>query len=210
MDLLQYSENLSKWLHLKLDGLAIPSDDTSRAAAACLDLSMEHQIAVSILVENKLYGSAFSLARCSFESYVRGTWLSNCANQKQTRLFLQDKLNLTFQSYINDLEKLESYSAGILSRAKKGNWKVFNSLTHSGAHQAFRRNTETSVESNYELDEISEIVWFINSIGILAGYEVAGMATDDRNVNPQDFVDKMEECVRHSQAGILRLTHPRR
>jgi len=194
MDLVQYSEDLSKWLHLKIDGLIIPSDDTSRAAAACLDMAMEHQVAFSILVKNKLYGSAFSLARCSFEAYVRGTWLSNCANEKQTRLYLKDKLGHTFQTYIDDIEKLEAYSGGILSTVKKGSWKLLNSLTHTGAHQAVRRNTDKSIEANYKPEEIQEIMWFVNAISILAGYEVAGMAVDKNTVNPQDFTDKMEEC----------------
>ena len=198
MDLVQYSQDLSKWLNLKLDGLTIPSDDTSRAAAACLDLAMEHQVAVFILVNNKLYGSAFSLARCAFEAYVRGTWLSNCANEKQTELYLKDKLDLTFQSYIDDIEKLDGYSDGLLSTVKKSNWKLFNSLTHTGAHQAFRRNTEESIEANYKPEEIKEIVWFVNAISIMAGYEVAGMATDMSKVNAQDFVDKMQECTKNS------------
>jgi hypothetical protein len=198
MESLQYSEHISKWLNQKLDGLTIPSDDTSRAAAACLDMAMEHQIAVHILVKNHIYGSAFSLARCSLEAYVRGTWLSNCANEKQTRLYLKDKLELTFQTYIDDIEKLESYSGGLLSAVKKRNWKIFNSLTHSGAHQAFRRNTDESIEPNYKPEEIKEIVWFANAISILAGYEVAGMATDRDKVNAQDFIDKMQECVKNS------------
>jgi hypothetical protein len=198
MESLQYSENLSKWLNQKLDGLTIPSDDTSRAAAACLDMAMEHQIAVHILVKDRIYGSAFSLARCSLEAYVRGTWLSNCANEKQTRLYLKDKLELTFQTYIDDIENLESYSGGLLNAVKKRYWKIFNSLTHSGAHQAFRRNTHESIEPNYKPEEIKEIVWFANAISLLAGYEVAGMATDRDKVNAQDFIDKMQECVKNS------------
>tara|TARA_R110000796_G_scaffold8899_3_gene30452 strand:+ start:9991 stop:10587 length:597 start_codon:yes stop_codon:yes gene_type:complete len=198
MDLVQYSEDLSKWLNLKLDGLTIPSDDTSRAAAACLDMAMEHQIAVSILVKNKLYGSAFSLARCTLEAYVRGIWLSNCANEKQTKLYLKDKLELTFQTYINDIEKLEAYSDGLLSTVKKNSWKFFNSLTHTGAHQAIRRNTDKSIDANYKPEEVREIVWFVNAISILAGYEVAGMATDKDKVNTQAFVDKMQDCAKAS------------
>ena len=53
MSIVQYSEDLSKWLNQKLDGISISSDDTSRAAAACLDMAMEHQIAVTILVKKR-------------------------------------------------------------------------------------------------------------------------------------------------------------
>lgn len=198
MDLVQYSEDLSRWLNLKLDGLAIPADDTSRAAAACLDMAMEHQIAVSILLKNKLFGSAFSLARCCLEAYVRGTWLSNCANDKQTTLYLKDKLKYDFQEYIDDIEKLEGYSDGLLSIVKKDSWGFFNSLTHTGAHQVFRRNTDDSIEVYYKPEEVNEIMWFVNSISILAGYEVAGMAVDRGKVNAQDFINKMQECAGNS------------
>ncbi|EPJ44489.1 MAG: hypothetical protein OFPI_39770 [Osedax symbiont Rs2] len=198
MELVQYSEDLAKWLNLKLDGLTIPSDDTSRAAAACLGMAMEHQIAVFILVNNKQFGSAFSLARCSFEAYVRGTWLSNCATEKQTKLYLKDKLKLTFQEYIDDIEKLEAYSGGVLSTVKKSSWKFFNSLTHTGAHQTSRRNTGESIKPNYNPEEVRELMWFINAISILAGYEVAGMAIDRNKVNAQDFINQMETCAKYS------------
>ena len=193
MSIVQYSEDLSKWLNQKLDGISISSDDTSRAAAACLDMAMEHQIAVTILVKNELYGSAFSLARCAFEAYIRGTWLKNCATKQQTKLYLKDKLGLIFKDYINELEKLDAYSEGVLTFTKKNSWKLLNSLTHTGAHQAIRRNSDDCIEPNYESEEIKEIVGFVNAISILAGHEVAGMAKDQEMINDEEFLEKMKE-----------------
>jgi hypothetical protein len=77
--IIQKSESLIQWTEKQIDGLEVSSDERIRLSAGCLDVALEHQKAIVLLVANKLYGTAFSLARLTFEAYVRGVWLQNCA-----------------------------------------------------------------------------------------------------------------------------------
>lgn len=191
MNSVQESEELYKWLASKLDGRSIPSDLRTRSAAACLDLTMEHQVAITILMKHEIYGSAFALARCIFESFIRGAWLSNCANEKQVEDYSNDRLELKFYELIYELETTDGYSDGALTKVKKASWKYLNSLTHGGAHQTVRRNTNDFIEPDYEPEVIEEIIWFGNCISILAGLEAINLSQETSDEDRQEFLDKM-------------------
>lgn len=75
MKLLEKSERLIQWTDNLIDGIEISSDDRSRIAAGCFDIALENQKSIILLINKKLYGSAFSLVRVQFEAYVRGLWL---------------------------------------------------------------------------------------------------------------------------------------
>jgi hypothetical protein len=86
------SEELIQWLDTQIDGLEIASEERIRLAAGCLDMALEHQKAIVLLVANKLYGSAFALARLIFEAYVRGIWLQMYASETEIEKFKKDEL----------------------------------------------------------------------------------------------------------------------
>jgi hypothetical protein len=170
------SEKLIQWVDSKIDGLEVSSDDRPRIVASCLDMALEHQKAIILLIANKLYGSAFALIRLLFEAYVRSVWLNYCANDKEIDKFKKGKLNKQFGKLIEDIEKIDGYNGGTLSSAKKSGWKVMNSFTHSGFSQIIRRNTELTIEPNYEMEEIEEAINFTNAIGLLSCLEISFLA----------------------------------
>ena len=170
------SEKLIQWADSKIDGLEVSSDDRPRIVASCLDIALEHQKAIILLIANKLYGSAFALIRLLFEVYVRGLWLNYCANDKEINKFKKGKMDKEFGKLIEDIEKIDGYNVGTLSRAKKAGWKVMNSFTHSGFNQIIRRNTESTIEPNYDIEEIEEAINFANAIGLLSCLEISFLA----------------------------------
>ncbi len=167
------SEKLIQWLDKKLDGLEFPANDRSRIAAGCFDMALEHQKAIILLIANKLIGSAVSLVRSQFESYIRGLWLKHCATEKEINEFKNNKLEKKFYELIADVEKIDGYEGGTLSKAKKAGWIIMNSFTHSGFNQIVRRNTESTIEPNYDKEEIEEAINFANAIGLLSGLEIS-------------------------------------
>jgi hypothetical protein len=193
MDIVEASRDIYLWLHKKLDGMDVAGDQRTRTAASCLNLSMEHQTAVTILVEHRLYGSALALARCVFESYVRGIWFKRCATDDQIADYLIDKFKFTFQALISDIEKLPGYSDGVLSKAKKNRWKLLNDLTHTGAQQVLRRSSDNFIEPNYDPTDILAIVDFVNSIALLAGLEAADLSQGDKDDLQKEFLVKVKE-----------------
>ncbi|NTV14183.1 MAG: hypothetical protein HGA96_09690 [Desulfobulbaceae bacterium] len=179
MKLITESEKLIQWLDKKIDGLEFPGDDRSRIVAGCFDMALEHQKAVILLIANKLTGSAFSLIRSQFESYIRGLWLKNCASEKEIYKFKNNKFEKKFNELIADVEKIEGYEGGTLSRTKKSGWAAMNSFTHSGFSQIVRRITESTIESNYDKEEIIEAINFANAIGLLSGLEIAFLSGNE-------------------------------
>ena len=194
MKLILNSEKLIQWADSKIDGLEISSDDRPRIAASCLDTALEHQKAIILLIANKLYGSAFALIRLLFEAYVRGVWLNYCANDKEIDKFKKGKLDKQFGELIKDIEKNDGYNVGTLSRAKRTGWKVMNSFTHSGFPQIIRRNTESTIEPNYEIEEIEKAINFTNAIGLLSCLEISFLA------KKEDFSIEILEKIKEIKA----------
>ncbi len=176
MNLIKKSEELAAWLHSNVDGICVPSHERGRVVAGCLDIVLEHQRAVAILIKYELYGSAFALARPAHEAYIRGVWLRLCASEEQIQDFLNDKFKQSFGSLVSDIEKLDGYSGGVLSAAKKAGWQVLNSFTHTGFNQVIRRNTDKHIEPSYTDEDISAIVEYVNASALLAGLELTFLA----------------------------------
>jgi hypothetical protein len=189
MNVVEESEELAIWLHAKIDGMAVPNHERSRMATGCFNVVIEHQHAVALLIRHKLYGSAFALARSTYEAYIRGVWLRNCATNQQIQDFLEDKLNPVFSALISDIEKIDGYTEGVLSTVKKENWNLLNSFTHTGFNQVIRRNTDKYIEPNYTDEDIIQIVGFVNLIALLAGVEITFLSGD--NELSLEFLEKI-------------------
>jgi len=130
-----------------------------------------------LLVAKSLYGPAFSLMRLMVESYVRGIWIHQCAEEVDLEKFARGSVP-KFNKLLEDIEKLEAHKDKVLSRMKDRSWKDLNSYTHSGYLQVIRRQTETSIEANYDDDEILEAVNFANAIGCLAAIAMCDLANN--------------------------------
>ena len=187
-EIINKSEELIQWLDTQIDGLEIASEEKIRLAAGCLDMALEHQKAIVLLVANKLYGSAFSLARLIFEAYVRGVWLQMCASETEIKKFKKDELEKNFNILINEIERCDGFNEGILSAAKATNWLSMNSFTHSGFLQVVRRNKEDSLEPNYTDEEIIELVNIANALGMLSALQIALLAGKNNLAN--DMLEK--------------------
>lgn len=101
---LALSAELSKWFDSSIHGLQIPSSDREAMAGALFDQVHEHHKAVHLLLKNSFSGSAFSLVRPMFETFVRGLWLRRCAPDQAIEKFKKDKLELKFELLIDEIE----------------------------------------------------------------------------------------------------------
>lgn len=175
---LNKSTKLIKWLDKNIDGLAVSTDTRTRLVAGCFDIVLEHQKAIVLLALNNIYGSAYSLLRPLFETYIRGLWLLRCATNSEVSEFQKGKVKKEFWQLIADIEKIEGYQEGALSKSKKASWRAMNDYTHGGINQVSRRNNERTIEPNYDKQEVLEILNFTNSVSILAALEVSFMANE--------------------------------
>jgi len=190
------SKEIATWLHSKVNGLSVPGDERGRASGAYFDIVFEHQQAFTILIDHRLYGSAFVLARPAFETYIKGVWLNKCASEAQLKKVMSGKLKRTFNEQISDIESTEDYSEGMLSTVKKAGWPILCDFTHSGFNQLTRRITEEYIEVNYSDNDVIQIAGFMNAVALLAGGAVADLSGDSDL--PKEFIDKMDQYVANS------------
>lgn len=195
MDYVTKSEEIALWIHSRTDGIETVGSERTRTVGGCFDSVLEHQVSISILLKNQLFGSVFALARSVFEGYVRGVWLQHCATDKQISDFLNDKFEFTFQNLIDDIEKVDGYSVGVISAAKKAGWKILNGYTHTGAIQVLSRNSDCFIGPNYDEKKVKAIADFVNATALLAGIGVVLLARQPSEQVAMEFLEKIKEYV---------------
>jgi hypothetical protein len=191
MTKIEQSEKLIQWEDKKIDGLEFKVDGKRELVASSLDVALEHQKAIILLIAKKYYGSAFSLIRIIFETYVRSLWLNYCATEKDLEDFKKNKLQKKFYELVSDVEKIEGYKGGTLSKAKKAGWAAMNSFAHSGYTQIERRFGKASIEPNYDSKEIDEAINFTNATGLLCCLEISFLTNDEGFM--QELLEKIKE-----------------
>ena len=174
------SEELVQMIDGKLKDLKIPSDFRTRIAVGCLDIALEHQKAIIIMVYKELYSSAFALIRANFESFVRGLWLHHCANDDDLERFKNGRVDRSFKEIIGDIEKIDGFGNGVLSRAHKDSWSILNDFTHSGIKQVGMRNKKDSIGPNYQEKDLVKILEFVNTTSIFSAIAIAEISNNDQ------------------------------
>jgi len=182
---------LIRWVDKKIGEPGVPNTPRALQSCACLQLTMEHQKAIVLMVSNELYGPASALMRPCTEAFVRGIWLLDCAADIQVEKFSKGQDPPKFGALISDLEKTVIFSAGVLSRAKKQNWKILNGLTHGGAEQTSRRLSGTSIGPNFLDDELCEILDYSMSIGVNAAINICRLTGADEIA--EEILDKVRK-----------------
>ena len=188
------SEELIKWLDRKINGIAVPTNDRSRLAGGCIDVAMEHHKAIVVLMAYRLYGSALAMVRPTFEAYLRGAWLHQCADVDSLDRFKSGKLELKPGPVIADLEAEPSFECGTLLKAKKAGWTKMCDFTHTGIQQAIRRNKRESIEPDYSEAELVEALGFADAIGAMCAIEIAHLANNVALA--QEVFEKVAELPR--------------
>jgi hypothetical protein len=194
--LINASLELNNWIFNYLNDLEISKQKNILLSVACHDLVIEHQLAITILIRSKIYGSAFSLVRSVFEIFVRGVWIKNCANENDIKNFIEDKFNKKFHKLLDDVEKISGFEKKVLTKIKEQAWNAMNSCTHGGIQQAARRTSGGYLGSDFKEQEIFEVLKFSNTFALLSFIQIVG------EIDRLDLIllghNKLEEIKSHS------------
>lgn len=183
IDLAGKAKAMSRWLIEHACGLQINADLRVRLSLGCLDAALEYQRAMILLVSRQMYGSSFALARLLLEAYVRGVWLHRCASESELAEIENGREFKKFFQLIEDIEKLDGFDAGVLSKLKELSWKAMNDYTHTGIRQISRRNSEEFIGSNYDEEEVLEVLRFSCALAWMSGIEICLVSNDLEKAN---------------------------
>jgi uncharacterized protein DUF6988 len=193
------SEDLIIWLDRFIERLSIPTNDRAVIVACCLDVALEHHKSIVLTTTESYYGSAFALIRLEFEAYVRGVWLSNCATDKEVERFKKsDKLDRKFGDMIADIEALEAFDVGVLSKIKRESWNTMCSFTHTGRLQVVRRLTTTEIAPSYPEEEVVGTLDAAGCVALWSALAILNVSTGEltnRDELAIQLLDRLKEFV---------------
>lgn len=166
------------------DDLSIDGCDKNRAAAGCLQISIEHHASIELLIENLHHrGSAAALVRPQLEAFLRGSWLHRCATENEATAFLNDKDPPGPSDLITELEQHEFFKDGALTILKQKLWDGLCSYTHAGGLHVTRRISATEIVANYSDEEMIEMLEVCNLVALIAAYEITEIAQSTSSSN---------------------------
>jgi hypothetical protein len=121
-------------------------------------IMVEHHDAIHLLIENKLYGSAFALVRAFYEPLYRAHWVHGCATEDQIDKIIEGKdVFPRLKEMVKEID--DAYDTGdFWQNIKDNSWSAMNDYTHSGMRQISNRFGNNEVVSNYERGAIIEVL----------------------------------------------------
>lgn len=159
-----------------LQGITVTATERVRVAVSLLHLCVEHQMALQLLVENGLVGSAFALLRPLYESYIRGVWFARCATDADINAFLDGKQPPRIDALIVAVEGLDEFEGSQLAETKRQIGVNLNDFTHGGKIQVKARNTADEIVSNFHQDDVIRLLECAASVSLLASIATAALA----------------------------------
>jgi hypothetical protein len=171
--ILQGAFDLHHWIIERLDGMEVSNAERSLVAHSCFDLVIEHHIAITVLIKSRIYGSAFTLVRPTFESFIRDVWIRRCAQDKQITHFINETRDYRLSVILPSVEELYDFKSGIMSRFHDASSGILNSLTHGGFQQVARRSNGPHIEPNYGADEIKDFLKLTGTFALMALEQIA-------------------------------------
>lgn len=167
---------LHAWLADRLDDLSIPKANRQFLAILCFDQTIEHLAAAGVLLRHRIAGTAFTLPRLVFDTFVRGSWLLYCASDGQVADYRRDEHRLQFGDMLSDLENDDGFEEQVLSKLKTNSWNAMNSYAHSGMFQLSRRTDGTEIFPNYDEKEVVEVLKLCGTFALMAFQQIAIVA----------------------------------
>ena len=174
----EQSKRFSNWIAVRIDGKETASHLRNRLSGGCFDLGIEHYNGIVLLVSAAFHAPAFALMRPLYESYVRGLWLCNCADENQLTDFTRG-ISKSLDRMVRELEKHADYGTGALAYTQARVKSSFDHFVHSGYLAVVRRQTDDAIEPTYELKELFEVLDFADATGGLCAIEIAQLARQE-------------------------------
>ena len=174
--ILQESRDIHTWAISSLNGIPFPVNKRLLISIAAFDVVLDHFTGITALIEKRVYGAAFALARPLFETFVRAVWLKDCATDQDLLAFEKDEFSRGCGQALKEIEQLESFKSGALSNLKKQAWSAMSSYTHGGFQQIARRVKGKTIDPNYTDEEIIEVLRLSQAFALMAFIQIALVA----------------------------------
>ncbi|MBA5865372.1 MAG: hypothetical protein GDA67_01600 [Nitrospira sp. CR1.3] len=178
LNLIKEAKDLGRWLHKRTNNRRYPGGVRARTAHAILQQTMDIDDAILLLLEARLPGPAYALARPLLEGYIRGIWIQHYASDKEIEKFSNGNspdLPKILQAIGNDTLSGSEW----IQNTKRANWKAFCDLTHGGSEHVKRRNTLHTIEPKYPQRELETLLRLGIEVRMRIGAEWLSLLKDE-------------------------------
>ncbi len=154
-----------------------------------------HYISINILLEKKLYSSAFALIRVMFDAMVRGLYMFNTYSNERIESVYADS-NWNFDKTTTMCKKLdEIFGNNFFDELRSGAYGGMCDYTHTGSTQIARNfNQEAGiVEKNFDDSLIIDTlngVYKLMKIFTLAYFEKTGLKHGEITTEEMTIISK--------------------
>lgn len=184
---LAHADEISDWISDHHPG-QIMETRNHRLAAPYFAVCLEHREAALLLISKDMRGSAFALWRPTYESYMRGHWALNVAEDKDFQQIAKTKAVPKFDTIIKALDSKSKDSMFAKTKAKL--WDPMSDFAHGGLTLLARWSSPDGIGSNHPDDETLDLILRLNTYGLLASMGVNYMA-GEHGVPEAVFVEKV-------------------
>jgi hypothetical protein len=125
------AKEIGSWVHKKTNNIDIPNEKRILMGAALLQQVLDLTDAIVILLDSKLAGPAFALARPMHEGYVRAVWLLNHASEQSLSDFEAGKCP-KFPKLLEQIGDAPETGGRFIKGMSNLNLQSFHGLTHGG------------------------------------------------------------------------------
>ncbi len=142
-----------------LGELTIKDTTKNRLLSFYFDIILEHHESIHLLINNDLYGSAFTLVRPFHETVFRLHWVNRCASEEQVKSISKAEA-FRFPMMRKMIEDIDAAygTDNFFKEILNNSWSAMNSYTHTGLLQLSRRWKNNGIEPNYDEVETREVI----------------------------------------------------
>jgi hypothetical protein len=156
--IVEKGKNLKLKIGKMVSSYDYPRDKKNLILIAYHSLIAEHHTSIHLLIQNKLYGSSFSLVRALYEPLYRAHWVYGCATMDQiNRIVAGKNVFPKMKDMVEEIDRAYD-TGGFWQMIKDNSWSAMNDYTHSGVRQIGCRFKDNEVAPYYELDAIIEVL----------------------------------------------------
>lgn len=155
---IKMNENTGKNLETILSQIEI-SEENHRAMlfTAFLQDSLSHFYSINILVDKKLYNSAFALIRVFFDTLVRGQYMAYIMDNDILNRMYIGNIDWKFPNTTDMCKELDTFfDAEIFDKIRANSYGTMCDYTHIGQNQIARHfnDEKATIEPNFSIELI--------------------------------------------------------
>ena len=143
-DQIKINDELCKKIEEIISTIEIPdANQKAMLFAAFLQNSLSHFCAINILIEKRLFNSAFALIRVFFESILRGQYMAYIYDNTIVNTIYTNRKKWKFpapEKMCKDLDRL--FEVDMFDKIKTQSYGMMNDYTHTGHNQIARHFSE--------------------------------------------------------------------